>query len=49
MRVPPETDEERNRRKILEIKRKDILDQKKEAEAKGEKLDDDQLKLPVME
>lgn len=49
MRVPPETEEERRQRVIAEIKTKELLEMKKEAEAKGEKLDDDQLKLPVME
>lgn len=48
-RVPPETEEERRQRIINEMKIKEIMEMKKEAEAKGEKLEEDQIKMPTME
>lgn len=41
MRVPPETEQERRDRIIAEVKIKDLMEQRKEAEAKGEKIDED--------
>lgn len=49
MRVPPDTEEERRQKVIIEMKIKEYNELKKEAEAKGEKLDEDQFKIPVME
>lgn len=48
-RVPPETEEERRQRTIIEAKIKEVMEMKKEAEAKGEKLEEDQIRMPVIE
>ena len=48
-RIPPETEEERRARIVAEMKAKEIMENRKEAEANGEKIDEADYKIPVIE
>ena len=48
-RIPPETEEEKKARVIAEIKEKERDDARKEAEAAGEKFNEEEYKVPVIE
>mmetsp|Transcript_30127 Transcript_30127/g.46039 ORF Transcript_30127/g.46039 Transcript_30127/m.46039 type:complete len:216 (+) Transcript_30127:1317-1964(+) len=48
-RIPPESEEERRARIVAEMKAKEMIEAKKEAEANGEKFDESEFKIPVVE
>jgi len=48
-RIPPETEEERRARIVAEMKAKEMIEARKEAEASGEKIDESEFKIPVVE
>ena len=48
-RVPPETEDEKRARIVAELKAKELEEARKEAEANGEKLDETEFKIPVVE
>lgn len=48
-RIPPETEEEKRARFVAEHRAKEIEEARKEAEANGEKIDETEMKIPVIE
>lgn len=48
-RIPPETEDEKKARVIAEIKQKEMEDARREAEAAGEKFNEEDFKVPVIE
>lgn len=48
-RVPPETEDEKRARYVAELKIKELEEARKEAELAGEKIDENEFKIPVIE
>jgi len=48
-RVPPETEEEKRARYVAELRIKEIEEARKEAEANGERFEETDYKMPVIE
>ena len=48
-RVPPDTEDEKRARFVAALKAKELEEARKEAEANGEKLDETEFKIPVIE
>ena len=47
-RIPPETEEERRQRIVVEMRLKEKEEARKEAEEKGEPFDENEIKIPVI-
>lgn len=48
-RIPPETEEEKRARIVAELKAKELEEARKEAEANGVEIDENEFKVPVIE
>jgi hypothetical protein len=48
-RIPPETEEEKRARYVAELRAKEIEEARKEAEANGERIEESDFKMPVIE
>ena len=48
-RIPPETEDEKRSRIVAELKAKELEEARKDAEQTGEKLDETEFKIPVVE
>ena len=48
-RIPPETEDEKRARIVAELKAKELEEARKDAEQTGEKLDETEFKIPVVE